>query len=84
MQSIAQVAADKSYFVRLPVNILIRQTKSLPIVRMTAHEFMFGYETQLTTLGNTFLPDWIIFDKVGLIDRVSNGGILFKEFLMQN
>lgn len=32
---------------------------------------MFGYESPLTTLGNQFLPDWIYFDKVGLIDRVS-------------
>ncbi|CAD7085799.1 unnamed protein product [Hermetia illucens] len=78
--SIAQVAADKSYFVRLPVNILIRQTKSLPIVRMTAHEFMFGYETQLTTLGNTFLPDWIIFDKVGLIDRMYDFNSDYETF----
>lgn len=31
---------------------------------------MFGYESPLTTLGNQFLPDWIYFDKVGLIDRV--------------
>lgn len=30
-----------------------------------------GYESPLTTLGNNLLPHWIHFDKVGLIDRVS-------------
>lgn len=70
-QSIAQVASEKSYFLRLPINLVIRQTNSKPIVNVTAKEFMFGYESPLTTLGNQFLPDWIYFDKVGLIDRVS-------------
>lgn len=68
--SIAQFAAEKSYFFRVPINILIRQTKSEPIVKMTAREFMFGYKSSITTLGNTFLSDWIYFDKVGLIDRM--------------
>lgn len=32
---------------------------------------MFGYESALVTIGNKFLPSWIAFDKLGLIDRVS-------------
>ncbi|XP_037041969.1 scavenger receptor class B member 1 isoform X2 [Bradysia coprophila] len=68
--SIAQVTAEKPYFFRLPINLVIRQTDSQPIVRMTAKEFMFGYESPLTTLGNKFMPDWIYFEKVGLIDRM--------------
>lgn len=71
-QSIAHVAAPKNYFLRLPVNLVIRNTNSEPIVKMTAKEFMMGYESPLTTLGNTLLPHWISFDKVGLIDRVSS------------
>lgn len=71
MQSIAQVVSEKSYLLRIPTNVLIRQTNSQSIVNVTAKEFMFGYESTLTTLGNQFLPDWIYFDKVGLIDRVS-------------
>lgn len=65
------MTAPKSYFLRLPINLVIRQTKSEPIVNMTAKEFMFGYHSPLTTLGNKLLPSWIHFDKVGLIDRVS-------------
>lgn len=77
-QSIAQVASEKNYFLRLPINLVIKQTNSRSIVNVTAKEFMFGYESPLTTLGNQFLPDWIYFDKVGLIDRVSILQIISK------
>lgn len=71
-QSIAHVVASKSFMHRLPVNVLIRRTDSQPIVAMTAKEFMLGYKSELIHLGNTLLPHWIYFDKVGLIDRVSS------------
>lgn len=64
------MAADSNFFAKLSTNLLIRQTGSEPLVTMTAKQFMFGYETPITTLGNQFLPGWISFDKVGLIDRV--------------
>ncbi|CAH1118615.1 unnamed protein product [Phaedon cochleariae] len=68
--SIADVVSDQSYFTRLGLNLLIRQTESLPLVQMTAREFMFGYSSTLMTLGNKFLPNWITFEKLGLIDRM--------------
>ena len=71
-QSIAQVVSEKPFFYRIPVNVVIEETNSHAIVKQTAKEFMFGYESPLTTLGYQFLPNWIYFDKVGLIDRVSN------------
>nr|CAD7199082.1 unnamed protein product [Timema douglasi] len=68
--SIAQVVKDKSYFTRMGLNILIRQTNTNPLVAMTAKEFMFGYESTLVSLGNKLMPSWIRFDKLGLIDRI--------------
>ncbi|XP_070501982.1 scavenger receptor class B member 1 [Chironomus tepperi] len=68
--AIAHVASPKNYFFRLPVNIFVRKENIQPVVKMTAKEFMMGYESPLTTLGNTLLPHWIHFDKVGLIDRM--------------
>lgn len=65
------MVASKSYFFRLPINVLIRQTKSQPIVTTTAKEFMFSYDSPLTSLGHKILPNWISFEKVGIIDRVS-------------
>ncbi|KAJ8954143.1 hypothetical protein NQ318_005737 [Aromia moschata] len=68
--SIADVVSDQSYFTRFGLNMLIRQTDSQPLVKMTAREFMFGYSSSLMTLGNKFMPSWIYFDKLGLIDRM--------------
>ncbi|XP_062544964.1 scavenger receptor class B member 1 isoform X4 [Armigeres subalbatus] len=78
--SIAQVASRHNYLIRLPLNLLIRQTKTLPLEKQTARQFMFGYETTLTTLGNTFLPNWISFNKVGLIDRMYDFDDDFETF----
>ncbi|XP_050312104.1 scavenger receptor class B member 1-like isoform X2 [Anthonomus grandis grandis] len=68
--SIADVVSQKSIFTRLGLNVIIRQTNSQPLVKMTAREFMFGYKSALMTLGNTFMPSWVYFDKLGLIDRM--------------
>lgn len=68
--SIADVVSDSSYFTKLALNLLIRQTKTYPLVQMSPKEFMFGYPSTLMTLGNKFLPNWINFDKLGLIDRM--------------
>ncbi|XP_063922321.1 scavenger receptor class B member 1-like isoform X5 [Zophobas morio] len=68
--SIAHVVSDESYFTRVGLNLLIRQTKTEALIQMTAKEFMFGYSSTLMTLGNKFMPSWITFDKLGLIDRM--------------
>lgn len=51
--------------------MLIRQIDQQPLVQMTAREFMFNYTNSLMSLGNNFMPDWITFENLGLIDRVS-------------
>lgn len=71
-QSIANVVSKQSMFTRFGLNNLISLTNSQPIAKMTAREFMMGYKSELMTLGNTFMPGWIYFDKLGLIDRVSS------------
>ncbi|XP_062707788.1 scavenger receptor class B member 1 isoform X11 [Aedes albopictus] len=78
--SIAQIASKHNYLIRLPLNLLIRRTKTVPLEKQTARQFMFGYETTLTTLGNTFLPNWISFNKVGLIDRMYDFKDDFETF----
>jgi hypothetical protein len=72
LQSIADVVQDMSIFTRIGINLLARQIDSEGLVSITAREFMFGYKNPLVTLGNKFMPSWIKFDKLGLIDRVSD------------
>ena len=71
LQSIADVVKDMSFLSRVGINLLAGQTKSEGLVAMTAREFMFDYKDPLVTIGNKFMPSWIKFDKLGLIDRVS-------------
>lgn len=78
LQSITNVMKDASYISRWGLNAVIRQTNTQPLVQMTAHEFMFGYQSTLVTLGNHIMPSWIKFDKLGLIDRVRNKRRLLK------
>ncbi|KAF9413429.1 hypothetical protein HW555_008321 [Spodoptera exigua] len=68
--SIANVVAKKDLFTRFGLNNLITLTNTKPLAKMTAREFMMGYKSELMTLGNTFMPGWIYFDKLGLIDRM--------------
>ncbi|KAF7285884.1 hypothetical protein GWI33_009362 [Rhynchophorus ferrugineus] len=76
--SIADVVSKKSFITRLGLNLIIRQTRSAPLVQMTAREFMFGYRNALMDLGNTFMPSWIYFDKLGLIDRIQVNETMVK------
>ncbi|XP_048003958.1 scavenger receptor class B member 1-like isoform X1 [Leguminivora glycinivorella] len=68
--SIADVVAKQSMLTRFGLNNLISIGNIQPLVQMTAKEFMMGYKSNLMTLGNTFMPGWISFDKLGLIDRM--------------
>ncbi|CAH2101746.1 unnamed protein product [Euphydryas editha] len=68
--SIANVVSQQNFVTRFGLNNLIRMTDSQPLVKMTAREFMMGYKSELMSLGNTFMPGWIYFDKLGLIDRM--------------
>ncbi|KAL1139374.1 hypothetical protein AAG570_006358 [Ranatra chinensis] len=68
--SFAQLLSKSSFLTRMGINMLIKQTNAQPLVNMTAKEFMFGYDSTLVSLGNKFLPSWIKFNKLGLIDRM--------------
>ncbi|CAD1478159.1 unnamed protein product, partial [Heterotrigona itama] len=77
--SITNVMRNSVYLTRLGLNLLIINTDSHPLVKMTAKEFMFGYESTLVTLGNKMMPSWIKFDKLGLIDRGSQKSLPFSR-----
>ncbi|KAL4711287.1 hypothetical protein ACJJTC_019128 [Scirpophaga incertulas] len=68
--SIANVVSQKDVITRFGLNRLINIMDSQPLLKMTAKEFMMGHESELMTLGNTFMPNWIYFERLGLIDRM--------------
>lgn len=54
----------------MPVNAFIASTNSSPIVEQTPREFLFGYDNAFIQVGNSLLPFWIKFQKIGILDRV--------------
>lgn len=55
----------------MAINLFNKHSGSEPIIKRTASEYLFGYENVFTTFGHSLMPNWINFDKLGLIDRVS-------------
>ncbi|XP_024936691.1 scavenger receptor class B member 1 isoform X2 [Cephus cinctus] len=68
--SIANIWKDAAFLTRFPIKVFIEQSGYPPLVKMTAREFMFEYESPLVALGNYLVPSWIKFKKLGLIDRM--------------
>lgn len=59
------------YISRMAFNLLAKQLGSKPMVTIDVHNYLWGYEDNLLTVGHTFMPNWIHFDTLGLLDRVS-------------
>lgn len=52
-------------------NLLANQVMSTALMNMDVHSHLWGYDEPLIRLGNTWLPGWITFSKMGILDRVS-------------
>ncbi|XP_072949775.1 scavenger receptor class B member 1-like [Epargyreus clarus] len=51
-------------------NILANRLDSRPVVTLRTHDFLWGYKDPLIALGNTLMPGWINFEKLGMLDRL--------------
>jgi hypothetical protein len=63
---------NSSSFLNVGLSTLARYLGSQPFLNVTAHEYLWGYDDQLVRLANTFLPSWLPFSSLGLMDRVSS------------
>jgi len=57
-------------FINLVFNSLVEYLDSKPILELSVHEFLWGYDDQLVKMASNVLPSWINFAKFGLLDRV--------------
>lgn len=67
---LSSAAAGISTFAALAFSTLAKSTKAEPILNITVHDFLWGYQDNLVSLANTVLPDYINFERFGLMDRV--------------
>lgn len=69
------LAADKlGYFANAGAYYSMSALGSKLFKDMPVQDMFWGYKDPLVSIANTFLPGWIDFDKIGLLDRV---GIFF-------
>lgn len=67
----ASGVSSYGYFAKMAFNVLTARLGSKPTVSITAHDYLWGYNEPLISLGNSILPGWINFDTLGVLDRVS-------------
>lgn len=76
---LSSAAAKISTFAALAVSTLAKSTKAYPILNITVHDYLWGYEDNLVSLANTILPNYIDFPRFGLMDRVSCSACRFSS-----
>ncbi|XP_063706007.1 scavenger receptor class B member 1 [Culicoides brevitarsis] len=75
MLGISTLAHDLSFFAELAVSTLVKTTSSDPLLTLTAHDFLWGYDDTLISLASTVVPSVIPFTKLGLLDRMFDDGV---------
>lgn len=67
----SNVAAKHSTLAAISFSTLAKSTNSKPLLNLTVHDYLWGYTDNLIKFARTVLPDYVDFDKFGLMDRVS-------------
>ncbi|KAM3956167.1 scavenger receptor class B member 1-like [Aphomia sociella] len=76
--SMTSMVSTLPYFTRMGYNLLTMQISAKSIRNMTAFDYLWGYEEELITLGNNFLPGWISFGKMGVLDRMYDNTVDYR------
>ncbi|XP_023944545.1 sensory neuron membrane protein 1 [Bicyclus anynana] len=68
--AMASMLSDHPFFAKTGFNLLVSRMRPTALMNMDVHSFLWGYEEPLITFGNTVLPGWITFSKMGVLDRL--------------
>lgn len=75
----SSAAAKMSFFAALAISTLTSSLNSQPVLNLTVHDYLWGYEDPLVSLGANIIPSIITFDKLGILDRVK---LFYLNFFM--
>ncbi|CAG9807146.1 unnamed protein product [Chironomus riparius] len=67
-------SAKLSTYAAFGVSMLIKTMNARPIIRLTVDEFMWGYDDKLVKLANNIVPNFITFERLGILDRLFDEG----------
>ncbi|XP_069357547.1 scavenger receptor class B member 1-like [Maniola hyperantus] len=70
--AMASMLSDYPFLTKTGFNILVSRVNAPTLLNVDVHSQLWGYEEPLISIGNTLLPGWITFSKMGLLDRLYN------------
>ncbi|CAL7951820.1 unnamed protein product [Xylocopa violacea] len=74
MLGLTSTLHDAGFFINYPWSQLLNMLDSQPILYISVHDYLWGYEDRLIRLANTIVPRFIDFHKFGLLDRMYDEG----------
>ncbi|XP_049870525.1 lysosome membrane protein 2-like [Pectinophora gossypiella] len=76
--TMVSMMSEYPFLSRMGFNMLTMQLGTKALVTMSAHDYLWGYNESLITVGNTFMPGWISFDTMGLMDRLYDKNVPYR------
>lgn len=64
-------ATQLSMFAALGLSALMKRLNAQPILNVTVHDYLWGYEDHMVHLASKFVPSLIDFPNFGIMDKVS-------------
>ncbi|KAH8306081.1 hypothetical protein KR018_001221, partial [Drosophila ironensis] len=74
LMGVTTLASDLSMFASLGLTAIFRQLKAKPMLNLTVHEYLWGYEDNLVQLAGKFVPSWIDFTSFGIMEKLFREG----------
>ncbi|XP_046804863.1 scavenger receptor class B member 1 [Lucilia cuprina] len=71
---VTSAASGFSTFAALAISALTRRLNSKPMLEMSVHEYLWGYEDNLVYLASKIIPNVINFQRFGLMERMFDEG----------
>ncbi|KPJ20156.1 Lysosome membrane protein 2 [Papilio machaon] len=68
--AIATAMSTHPFWSQLALNLLTRRYNSSAVVTLSVHDLLWGHHEPLLAFGHTFMPGWINFERLGLLDRL--------------
>jgi len=74
--------SDAGFIVNYPIVQLANLMNAKPILNISVYDYLWGYNDPMVKLANGIVPNFIDFQKFGLLDRVSKSFFIFQTIFI--
>ncbi|KAH8383338.1 hypothetical protein KR009_008055, partial [Drosophila setifemur] len=74
LMGVTTLASSLSMFAALGLSALTKRLDAKPMLDISVHEYMWGYEDNLVELAGRFVPSWIDFSSFGIMEKLFREG----------